>query len=355
MHSFRQTSFFTLFSSCVLAVGAVRAQGYNQPGGGVPPSPHKSSSSSEATGVEKNGVYEETEVKHSWFSFVKPAAKTAEAEFERAEKFRDAGDFKAAGKAYDALVLTWPRSPQAALAQQRYAEMLAARDQYEDAFEQYDRLIDRYTGSFDYNAVIEEQFKLAEKVMNRRKGRFLFFGGFKAPERAIPMFESILKHAPRWEGAPEAQYMIGVANEMVDELEMAVVSYMNTQHRYPESPFAEKAAFGRAHCFYLLSEENPNDEEGLEQAYAAAVVFLNAYPQSDHADIAKAYKETLLRKRCEIAYNRGLFYDRVAKQPKAALMSYENFVKMYPNSEWTAVAKTRIEELRPLAEKVKPK
>ncbi len=316
-------------------------------------SPSKKTRPSEATGVEKNGVYDETEVKHSWFSFTKPSEKTPEAQFERAEKLRQAGLFKSAGKAYFALVITWPRSAQAAISQQRYAEMLAVRGLNEDAFDEYDKLIDKYVGSFDYTSIIEEQFKLAQKVMNRRKGKFLLFGGWKAPERAIPMFESILKHAPRWDGAAEAQYMIGVANEMIDEMDLAIVAYMNTQHRYPESPFAEKSGFGRAHCLYVMSEESPNDEETMEQAYAAVVAFLNTYPKSDHVEVATAYRDTLLRKRAEIAYNRAVFYDKVAKQPKAALMTYENFVRMFPNSEWTETARGRIEQLRPLAEKAK--
>jgi outer membrane protein assembly factor BamD (BamD/ComL family) len=191
--------------------------------------------------------------------------------------------------------------------------------------------------------------------MARRKGRFLFFGGFKAPERAIPLFESILKHAPRWNGAPEAQYLIGVANEMIDELELAIVAYMNTQHRYPDSTFAEKSGFGRAHCLYLLSQESPNDEETMEQAYAAAVVFLNTYPSSDHAEVARTYRDSLLRKRAEASYNRGVFYDKVARQPKAAMTCYQNFVSMFPNSEWTPVARARMDQLRPLVEKLAEK
>lgn len=315
----------------------------------------KKSKSSEATGVEKDGVYQETEVKHSWFSFNKPAEKTPEAQFERAEKFREKGSFKAAGKAYHALVITWPRSSLAPAAQQHYAEMLVAREQWEDAFEQYDVLLDRYVGEFDYEAVIQEQFALAKRVMLKRKGKLLLFGGFKAPERAIPLFESILKHAPRWNGAPEAQYLIGQANEMVDELELAMVAYMSTQHRFPESPFAEEAAFGRARCLVQLTKDSPNDEETLEQAYAAAVVFLNAYPKSEHAGEVTGWKERLLHRRAEIAYSRGIFYDRNARQPKAALMSYENFVRMYPDSQWTPVARERIAQLRPIVEKVNTK
>lgn len=344
-----------LFYGVFLAfAGDVYGQGYGPGGRDFSPAAEgaERKSKSSPTGVEIDGVYQETEVKHSWFSFTKPAEKSAADQFARAERFRAKGELKSAGRAYRALVITWPRAGQAAVAQQRYAETLAGRGRDEDAFEEYDKLIERYTGSFDYTAVIEEQFRLAKNVMNRRKGKFLLFGGFKAPERAIPLFESLLRHAPRWDGAAEAQYLIGRCNELVDELELAMVAYMSTQNRHPDSPFAEKASYGRAYCLFKLSNESPNDEETLDQAYAAAVVFLNAYPQSEMAGEAKEWKETLLRKRAEIAYNRGVFYDRIAKKPKAALMSYESFVNMYPNSDWTAPARERIEHLRPLVDKV---
>ena len=182
--------------------------------------PQKKTGTTDATGYEKDGVYEETEVRqHSWFSFSRPAEATPAAQIERADRFRDKGNHAAAAKAYQSLVLTWPRAPQAAVAQQRHAEALEQQGEFEDAFTQYDALIDRYTGGFDYNEIIKRQFDLAKKVMNKRKGKFLFFGGFKAPERAIPMFESILKHAPRWDGAPEAEFGYFIVPPVVENLE----------------------------------------------------------------------------------------------------------------------------------------
>lgn len=306
-----------------------------------------------APGVEKNGVYEETEVRHGWFSLTKPSESTPEAQFERAERFRESGSWAAAARAYHALVVTWPRSSKAGIAQQRYAEALAARGEYEDAFEQYDVLIDKYTGNFDYISIIEEQFKIARQVMNKRRGKWLMFGGWKAPERAIPQFESILRHAPRWEGAAEAQYLIANCYEQQGELEMAVVAYMSAFNRYPNSAFAEKASYGRAHCLYELSQSSPNDEESLEQAYAAMAVFINAYTQSEQIGVARECQKTLFRQRANICFKRAEFYDRIAKKPKAAVMSYENFVRRFPESDWTATARTRIRQLEPLVQKEK--
>lgn len=295
--------------------------------------------------------YEEGAKQHSWLSWNRPAEKTPAAQLARAERFRAGNRLKKAQKAYRALVVTWPGSAQAPAAQLGYAEMLDRRGDEEKAFEQYDLLMTRFIGDFPYDRVLQRQFEIGKAMMDRRRGRLLFFGGFQAPERAIPIFESVLKNGPQAPFAPEAQYLIGQAYELSEQLELAVVAYMTAQHRYPDSPFAEKASLGRARALYRLSEDSPNDEEALEQAWAGTVLFLNRFPDSPDREVATVYRDNLLRRRARASYNKALFYDRVAHKPAAALHAYETFVKAFPNSEWTALARARMDELNKTVEK----
>lgn len=296
-------------------------------------------------------AYEESAKKHSWLSFNRPAKKTSAAQLQHADALRDKGSLRKAGRAYRALVTTWPGSAEAPAGQYGYARMLDARGKQHDAFDEYENLMTRFAGGYPYDAVLRRQFEIAQEVMNRRKGRFLFFGGFRAPERAVPLFEKVVKNGPRAEFAPQAQFLIGKAYELSEQLELAVVSYMTAQHRYPLSPYAELAAFGRAHCLYRLALESPNDEEALEQAWAGVVVFMNTYPTAADLEVAKSYRETLLRRRAKAFYDRAVFYDRIARKPTAALQTYEDFVKHFPSSEWTTLARVRIDELSNSAEK----
>lgn len=299
----------------------------------------------------KSKPYEETEKKHSWFSLSRPSRKNPEDQLAWARKLQEEGRLRKATRAYRALVVTWPGSTEAPLAQWGLAQSLDARHKMEDAFDEYNNLTSHYTGGYPYDSVVQRQFEIAHSIMDKRRGAFLMFGGFKAPERAVPMFEKVVQNAPRASFAAEAQYLIGRAYELSDQLELAVVSYMTAQHRYPGTSWAEKASFGRARCLVRLSEESPNDEEALDQAWAAVVVFLNTFPQSEDAELGKAYRENLLRRRAKASYDKALFYDRIAKRPAAAIQSYENFVRQFPNSEWTALARARMQELTPLVEK----
>lgn len=289
--------------------------------------------------------YEETQKRHSWFSFNRPAKKNPTDQLAHADRLFAEGSLKKAGKAYRALAVTWPGSPEAIPAQLRYARSLDARGKTEKAFDAFQSLMEANAGGFPYDDVLKRQFEIAQEVMNKRRGRILLFGGFKAPERAVPLFEKVVKNGPRSPDAPEAQYLIGWAYEISGQLELAVVSYMTAQHRYPDSPFAEKSAFGRARALYKLSEDSPNDEEALEQAWAGVVLFLNTFPKSEERELAEAYRDTLLGRRARVAYDKAVFYDKLARKPAAALQAYRSFVKMFPSSEWVAVAQSRIDQL----------
>jgi len=296
--------------------------------------------------------YVETQKKHSWFSFNRPAKKNPTDQLAYADRLFAEGHLRKAGNAYKALAVTWPGSPEAVPAQLRYARSLDARGKSDKAFEAYQSLMEANAGGFPYDDVLQRQFDLAQEMMNRRHGRLLLFGGFKAPERAVPMFEKVVKNGPRSPRAAEAQYLIGWAYEISDQLELAVVAYMTAQHRYPESEYAEKASFGRARTLYRLSEESPNDEEALEQAWAGVLLFLNSYPQSEEIEVAKAYRDTLLSRRARTAYDKAVFYDRKAKKPSAALQAYRSFIKLFPGSEWVPVAQSRIDQLAAQVENV---
>lgn len=295
--------------------------------------------------------YEATEKKHSWLSFNRPAEKTAAAQLARARRFHEMGRLRKATRAYKALIAMWPASPEARDAQLGLAEALDERGKRQDAFEAYHVLLSKYSAGFDYDAVVARMFEIAREEMERKRGGFLFFGGFTAPERAIPLFEKILRNAPRSPFAAEAQYRIGRAYELSEQLEEAVTAYLTTLNRYFDSPWAEDAAFRRVLVLERISREAPNDYLALEEAWTAAVFFRRNFPNSKHGQEISELMEKLRRRRERAAFERARFYERVVRRPAAAVRAYEEFIRQFPNSEWTPEARARMEMLSPLVEK----
>ncbi len=288
---------------------------------------------------------EDTGKQHSWFSFNRPSKEDPAAQLEYARQLQAEGRLRKAGRAYRALADTWPGSPQAVTALYARAQTLDARGKHEDAFEAYDKVATTFNDGYPYADLLKRQFELAQLVMKEKKGRFLLFGGFQAPERAIPLFEGVVKNGPYSPYAAEAQYLMARAYELSDQWELAVAAYMPVQPRYPASVFAEKSAFGRAHALYQLADESPNDEEALEQAWAGVVLYLNRYPEGSDAGAARTYRETLLGRRAQMAYDKAHFYEKVAHRPEAARKAYESFLQRFPNSEWAAPARDRLARL----------
>lgn len=289
--------------------------------------------------------YEETSGKRGWHPFLHPAEKNAANQLVFADQLLQAGRAKKAMKQYVALTVYWPESREAATAQYQYARLWDMKGKDYRAFDEYQRLFNRYPGQFPYDEVLNRQFEIATNIMYRKKGKVLFFPGFTAPERAIPLFQAIMTNAPHWEKSAEAQYLMGRANELSLEYETAINDYMTVQNRYPDSHFAESASYQTAYCYYLLAQESPNNEQILDAAWAAMTLFLNYYPSSEKASVATEYRNTLYRMRAKIAYEKATYYDTIVKRQDSALIAYQSMVRQFPHSDWTGLAQIRIDAL----------
>lgn len=283
--------------------------------------------------------------------FNRPRCANPAQQFEYANQLLDQGRVRKAAKAYLALTRHWPAAPEAAEAQYRYARILDQRGKVQNAFDEYQRLFDYYPHMFPYEEVLNRQFELAVHLMNKRKGRFLFLPGFQAPERAVPLFEKIVANGPEWEKTPEAQFLLGRAQELALEYEAAIIAYATVQQRYPNSRFAEEAAYRLVLCWKKLADESPNNQQLLYNAWVTAMFYLNSYPMSERAQEIRELSRVVLDRRAEIAYNIARYYDRIIKKRAAAIAAYEACVREYPQSKWAEEARRRLEELSGASEK----
>ena len=294
-------------------------------------------------GAEK--VYRETvQTQRGWFT-PRPARGTPAEQWELARSLEAAGRRRAAARHDLALVRSWPQAPEAPGAQLAYARWFEDRGKLQRAFDEYQRLFDQYAGAFPYEEILNRQFAIATNLMHQKKGRFLFLPGFHAPERAVPLLEKLVLNGAGWERTPEAQFLIGRAHELNHGYEEAIAAYMSAEHRYPGSPWAADAAFGMANCYYRLAKESPNNDQALDNGWAALSAFLQRYPADPRREDAERRRDELVARRALLAYERGLFYDRIARRPEAARISYESFIRNFPNAEQAPLARERLRVL----------
>ncbi len=276
----------------------------------------------------------------------RPAKDTPEAQLAYAQEQERKGRWKIAEVEYLALVRKWPESPQAAQAQFSYARLREARHAYEDAFEEYQYLMDYYPGRFPYNQLVESQYRIVKAILHRRVWRLGgILPGVRTPEDALPFLQRLLASAPTWERAPEVWLDLGAVHEEREDRDAAIHAYEQIEIRYPDSPHREAAAFRRACCLTAESDAYPRDEGRCHQALLALGAFLAAYPKSAYAVEAEQLRKAMETRLSKLRYEQARFYDTVARRLPAALFAYRQFLEEFPHSPYTPRVRDRLEAL----------
>jgi len=277
--------------------------------------------------------------------FRRPEKDTPDAQLAYATRLHLAGDLKQAARQYLALVHEWHDSSEAVRAQLAYAEILMNRGRDERAFREFQYLVDHYAGLFPHDTVLGHQLAIAHRVRTKRRGKFLFYPGFTAPERALPLLQRIVKNAPKWEKAPEAQFYYGRIRESQRDYVEAVAAYEVLQSRYPRSDFAVRAAHRRAVCLWALAEQSPRDEQRCQTAIRALAAFVRAHPGDRNTAGAREKLAVLTERLAQAVYERAVFYDRRARRPDSALIAYKEYLRRFPLSSRAAEVHKRIKDL----------
>lgn len=263
-------------------------------------------------------------------------------------KTRESGSLRKAEGRMLYLFRRWPNSIEAPWAARARADILFERKKWKEAFEAYQYLIDNYSSRMDdYNQALERQYEIAVKIMNRRRLRWIF-GGYRAPEYAVEYFEAVIRNGPQWERAPEAQFMIGKCHQDAKEFELAITAYGVLGYRYPDSAFAEEAAWQQIRCLGRLRKAYPASSEILDRTLVATTVFLSTFPRSQYKGEIIQLRNNLYEVKAGRVFKEAAFYAKVPKEPEAAILYYEKMMDEYPKSEKVPLAKDRIEELRKL-------
>ena len=280
-------------------------------------------------------------------SFDKRMPTSAE-QWEYARETQNKGWLKKADRRMVYLVRRWPNSQEAPWAQRARADMLYSRGKLKNAFKEYQYLIDNYSSRMrDYDAVLESQFEIAVDIMNRRRMRWLF-GGYRAPEYAVDYFEDVIRNGPQWTRAPEAQFLIGQCHQEAKDLEMAISAYGILGYRYPDSSYAEEAAWQQIVCLDKLRRMFPSSIDILDRTLTATTVFKDSYPKSEYTARITLLRNRLYELMAGKVFEEAEFYAKVPKKPEAAIIYYEQLIEEYPKSKLVPKAQKRIDEIRAL-------
>lgn len=273
---------------------------------------------------------------------------TSAEQWEYARATQNKGWLRKANRRMLYLVRRWPNSKEAPWAARARADMLYARGKLDEAFDAYQDLIDNYSSRMaDYDSVLESQFEISVKIMNRRRMR-LIFGGFRAPQYAVDNFEAVIRNGPQWSKAPEAQFMIGQCHQEDGDYELAIAAYGLIGYRYPDCEYAEEAAWQQIACLGQLREEYPNSPEMLDRMLTATSVFLSTFQDSEYRPVIIGIRNELYEVRAGEMLDKAEFYERVPKKPQSSILYGKALIEEYPKSVLVPQATEHVSRLEEL-------
>ncbi|WP_111306787.1 outer membrane protein assembly factor BamD [Confluentibacter sediminis] len=173
---------------------------------------------------------------------------------------------------------------------------------------------------------IATKFKLGDSLFNQ--GKY---------EKANKLFAQIV---PSYKGKPQAEklmYQYSISFYKLKEYYTAGYQLERFVASYPKSEKVEEAAFLSAKSYYMLSPIFSKDQKETVDAIEKLQNFLNLYPESEYATEAnQLFKELdfkLEKKAFEIAKQYALIAPGYTKDFNAAIKSFDNFVFQFPGSK----------------------
>ncbi|MEI6085070.1 MAG: outer membrane protein assembly factor BamD [Verrucomicrobiota bacterium] len=269
-------------------------------------------------------------------------------QLEIGKKFQAEKKYDDAIAAYRRLISRWPTAFATQDARLGLAESLTEIGYLYKGFKEYQNLIDKHSNSPHFEKALQGQYDIGVQFMNGAKRKIWRFRIFTAYDKAIEIFEQVVKNGPYSTVGPEAQFRIGLTYEKLKDNISAVHAFEKVLERYPKLPIAEDAQFQIGWAYYSEAQRADYDQNNANQAVSSFSDYLVKYPSSAKAEQAKELRLKLKGEQSKGLMQIGTYYEK-NKKYKAALIYYNEVIEQNPRSDWATTAQQKITLVSPLA------
>ena len=212
--------------------------------------------------------------------------------------------------AYRRLIRRWPAAFAAQDARLGLAECLSATGYHYKAFLEYQQLISKHPNSPHFETATQRQFEIGNLFLSGTKHKVWGLKWFPGQDKAVEVFEQVIKNGPYSKLGPLAQFRIGLCYEKQKDFLAAVHAYEKLLERYPQDRLAEDAQFEIGIAYKKESARAEYDQNAANQSIAAFSDFLVRYPKSDKAPLAGEYRVALKHEQSRGLFQIGRFYEK---------------------------------------------
>lgn len=274
----------------------------------------------------------------------KTAVKTTPKEqFELAKGFYDLKKYEDAKREFRKLLKHYPKSFEAAESQYYLGLSEDMEGNLYEAYQAYQKVVDKYPFSERIPQIIEREYKIAESFMSGYKRKAM---GVPIPVEnpAIEIFTKVIENSTYGPWAPAAQYKLGLVLKGLLRYYEAEEAFNKVLSSYPDSEWAAPAKFQIASCRAAVSRGPEYDQGAAGEAKEKFEEFIREHPDAVLSNEAEKNIEKLKEKEAASNYNIARFYEK-QKAFDAAKIYYQEVADNYPDSQWSARALERIQML----------
>jgi outer membrane protein assembly factor BamD len=266
-------------------------------------------------------------------------------QLEKAAKFEKESKLEEAYHAYRSLVKTWPLSPNSPEAQYRAATMLYKLYDFQRAYKEFQRCVEDYPDSEHFNEILKYQYDIACLFLLGERQKLWKIPTLPSMDKAVEMFEQVIKNGPYSQVAPLAQLKIGFAREKQHQWEGAVKAYQDLIRKYPKSDLADDAQFQIGYAYMMASKEADYDQTYTNRSIIGFQDYITKYPKSEKLEQANENLHKLKQEQARGLMRIAEFYDG-NKKYESALIYYNLVIQRFPKAEVTKQASIRADELK---------
>lgn len=257
-----------------------------------------------------------------------------------ARELFEANSLDEAGREFKKVLNTFPRSVEAAEAQYYLGRVAELQRKPYEAFQAYQKVIDKYPFSERSAEIIQRQYDIGEVFMSGEKRKAM---GIDLPVEhpSVEIFAKVTENSPYGPLAAKAQYKLGLVLKSLQRFEEAQDAFYRVVKNYPESEWVEPAQYQLAESRAALSRGPDYDQAATQEAKERFEKYLQEHPDAVLSDEAQKNIDELRLKEAESCFNTGRFYEK-QKASDAARLYYQEIIDEYPGSEWAARAMERL-------------
>jgi outer membrane protein assembly factor BamD len=277
---------------------------------------------------------------------------TPEEQFDTAIGHHKSGDHKRAIAEFQKLLNYYPKSELAPSAQYYIGRVYEDMQEYYAAYLAYQKTIEQYPFTEKVDEIVERQYRIGNLFLTGQKAKLLGVALLPALDKAVEIFESIVKNAPYSQYGPLAQFKIGQAYKKDGNFEEAIMAFQKLLDSYPESELVDDAKYEIAYCTYKASLKPHYDQTPTDVAIKQFEEFAAKENDPELNQEAETALLALREKKAKSLFEIAEFYER-QRHYQSALVYYGEILEKFSDTATAmrAIARVKILERKQQSKK----